>query len=78
MSEGRKLSRNETHDLGMIIKDRAKVLKAHVEHQSAVVLADFEKQLAAVYSFDQDEVWKEATERAVKVVAEAQEKIAKR
>ena len=68
IATGRTLSRNETHDLGMIIKDRAKVLRAHAEEQAAACLADFEKKLAAVYTFDQDEVWKVATEEALKVV----------
>lgn len=76
--EPRKLSRNETHDLGMIIKDRTKVLKAHAEEQAAVHMADFERKLAAEYSFDQDEVWKEATERARKVAEDAQRVIADR
>ena len=39
----RALSRNETHDLGMIIKDRAKVLRAHVDERVAVCMADFER-----------------------------------
>jgi hypothetical protein len=78
MTDARKLSRNETHDLGMIIKDRSKVLKAHIEAEKATVLADFEKQIAAVYTFDQDEVWKAATLKALEVVREAQETIAKR
>lgn len=78
MTTARKLSRHETHDLGMIIKDRAKVLKAHVEAEKATVLADFEKQLAAVYQFDQDEVWKQATQKAMVIVADAQAQIAKR
>ncbi len=76
--EARTLSRNETHDLGMIIKDRAKVLKAYAEEQAAACLADFEKKLATVYSFDQDEVWKAATAAAEKVVRESQDKVAKR
>lgn len=75
---GRKLARHETHDLGMIIKDRAKVLKAHIEAEKTRVLADFEAQIAAVYQFDQDEVWKDATEKAMVVVREAQAVIAKR
>src|SRR5687767_8103698 len=76
--KARSLSRNETHDLGMIIKDRAKVLKAHIEAEKTKVLADFEQQIAAVYTFDQDEIWKAATEKALEVVKEAQETIAKR
>jgi hypothetical protein len=78
MSEPRSLSRNETHDLGMILKDRAKVLKAHAEGQAAQCLADFESKVAAHFKFDQDEVWKKATDRVREVVAEAQETIAKR
>ena len=75
---GRVLSRNETHDLSMIIKDRAKVLKAHAEEQAAQCTADFEQKLAAVYSWDQDEIWRAATEEAQKVIADCQAKIAAR
>lgn len=46
---GRILSRSETHDLSMIIKDRTKVLKAHAEAQAAQRLADFEQHMATVY-----------------------------
>lgn len=74
----RKLSRTESHDLSMIIKDRTKVLKAHAEEQKAVHMADFEKKLAAEYSWDQDEIWKQAVLEAQKIVGEAQERIAKR
>lgn len=75
---GRKLRRQETHDLGMIIKERAKVLRAHVDHQAAKVMAEFERQLAAVYSFDQDDVWKRAWAEAEKVARDCQDRIAKR
>lgn len=74
----RQLSRNETHDLSMIIKDRTKVLKAHAEEQAAHCMADFEKKLAAIYSWDQDEIWKAAAEKAMEVVKEAQGQVAKR
>lgn len=76
--EPRKLSRNETHDLGMIIKERAKVLKAHIAHQAAVCLADFEEQMAREYSWDEDEVWKEAVEDFKKAAEAAQEIIERR
>lgn len=75
---GRKLARHETHDLGMIIKDRAKVLKAHIDAEKTTVLADFERQIAAIYEYDNDEVWKAAAERAAAVVKEAQAEVAKR
>jgi hypothetical protein len=71
----RRLSRNETHDLGMIIKERAKVLKSHIERQATKQLAEFETQMSTVYQFDQDDVWREAAEAAQKVVTEANTKI---
>ena len=74
----RRLSRNETHDLSMIIKDRTRVLRAHADEQAAACMVDFEKQLASSYTFDQDEVWKAATKEALRVVTESQEKIAAR
>ena len=76
--ESRKLSRNETHDLSMIIKDRTKVLRAHAEEQAAACMADFERQMAVSYTFDQDEVWRKATLEAQRVVQESQATIAKR
>lgn len=76
--KGRALSRNETHDLGMIIRDRAKVLKAHVEHQAAIVLADFEAKMAKEYRFSDDAVWKKAAEEAFAAVKAAEEIVEKR
>lgn len=74
----RVLSRHETHDLGMIIKDRGKVLLSHAEEQAAACLADFEKKMAAIYSYDQDDVWKAATAAAIAAVTTAQAQIEKR
>lgn len=74
-NEPRQLSRNETHDLSMIVKERAKVLKAHCSEQAAACMADFEKKLAAEYSWDQDETWKTAAEEAHKVVRESQARV---
>ncbi len=71
----RRLSRAETHDLSMIIKDRTKVLEAHADEQAKRCMADFEKKLSTIYSYDQDDVWKEATEKAMDEVRRAQEKI---
>ncbi len=71
----RALSRHETHDLGMIVKERAKVLRAHVEQRATEVLADFESKVAAMYSFDCDEVWEKAVAEASAVVKESQRKI---
>ena len=78
MSDEPRLSRQEAHDLSMLIKDRSKVLKAHAEEQAAVLLADFEVKLAAEYKFDDDEVWKRATIEAMEIVRVGNEKIAAR
>lgn len=77
-NQSRQLARHETHDLSMIIKDRTKVLKAHVEEQAAACLADFERKIASIYKFDDDAVWKAAAVQAQKVVASAQEMVADR
>jgi len=74
----RQLSRSETHDLGMIIRDRGKVLKAHAEAQAAACMADFESKMAAEYTYDQDPVWKKAAAKAQDVVNQAQDEIMKR
>lgn len=74
----RRLSRQETHDLSMIIKDRTKVLESHAEEQAQRCLADFENKLSKIYTYDQDEVWKRATEEAMAEVQKAQDKIEER
>lgn len=74
----RPLHRSESHDLRMILKDRAKVLRAHVAERSSQLLADFEHSMATIYAWDDDDVWREAATRAAEVVAEAQAKIADR
>jgi vacuolar-type H+-ATPase subunit H len=76
--QARRLSRNETHDLSMIIKERTKVLRAYAEEQAAKCLADFEGKVSKIYQYDQDEVWKRATEEAMEVVKKSQEKIEER
>jgi hypothetical protein len=72
------LSRSETHDLSMIIKDRTKVLKAHAEEEAAKRLAEFEQHMATVYKWDQDETWEKITREAGEVVLKAQNDIAER
>lgn len=70
-----KLSRQEAHDLGQIIKDRAKVLEASVDEQVAAQMADFERQISTEYKFDQDAVWEQAARDSARVVTEANDKI---
>lgn len=73
----RKLTSKEAHDLGMLIKDRAKVLKAHAEEQAATCLADFEHKISAKFEFDKDDTWRALTEDAAAIITKANEQIAK-
>lgn len=77
-SKPRPLHRSETHDLRMILKDRAKVLRAHVAERAATLLADFEHSMATIYAWDDDEVWQKAATKASEVVLAAQSTINER
>jgi len=71
----RRITRAEAHDLSMLIKDRAKVLKAHAEAESARYLSEFEQQISQQYSFDQDDVWQKAMMEVAEVARKAQETV---
>jgi hypothetical protein len=53
-------------------------MKSIATERAAAMLAEFDQQLAAIYSFDDDEVWERANAEAEKAVNEANEKIAER
>jgi hypothetical protein len=53
-------------------------LKTAATQRSAELLAEFEQQLASVYSYDQHRTWKAATEAAGKAVSKAKKQIAAR
>ena len=50
-------------------------LKSAAKQRSAEVLADFENQMGQHFSFNQDEVWAEASKVAMAAVAKANEQI---
>jgi len=70
------MTKGEREDLQRLIRQREKVLKSAAKQRSTELLAEFENQLAAQYSFDQDSIWKEATRLARAEVAKANERIA--
>ena len=72
------LTKQERTDLVSLVKKQERVLKSAAKRRSAELLADFERQVSAIYSFDDDEVWKAAYAEARKAVGEAREVIAKR
>ena len=76
MSE--KMTKMERVELGQLIRKRERVMKCQATERAAEMLAEFDRQSAQIYSFDDDEVWKQATEIAQKAVAEANAQIAVR
>jgi hypothetical protein len=72
------MTKSERDDLQRLIRQREKVQKSAAKQRSADLLADFENQIAAQYSFDDDAVWAEATKEAEREVAKAQKRIAER
>lgn len=69
------MRRGEREDLAKLIRHRERVLKTAATQRSAELLAEFEQQLASVYSFDRDEVWKAAATAANEMIKEAQSQI---
>jgi len=73
-----RMTKGERVELGQLIRKRERVMKSMTSERSAAMLLEFESQIAAIYSFDDDEVWKQAFEAAQKVVDEAKTSIANR
>jgi hypothetical protein len=72
------MSRAEREDLQRLVRQREKVLKSAAKQRSAELIADFENQLGAEYSFDDDDVWREATQTAEQEIEKANSRIARR
>jgi hypothetical protein len=70
--------KGEREDLHRLIRQREKVMKSAAKHRSAELLDDFENQMGQQFSFDQDEVWKQATKVAEREVEKAQRLLAAR
>jgi len=72
------MTKSERSDLLQIVRKREKVLKTMANERATALLADSERQLSAIYSFDQDATWAKAKEQAEAVVHEANAAIAER
>ena len=72
------MSRAERSELGAIVRKRERVMKAAARERSTQLLAEFDAQSARIYEFDDDEVWRAATNEANEAVAAAQQAIAER
>jgi hypothetical protein len=69
--------KSERDDLLKICRQRERVAKSEVSAVAARRKADFERQLAAVYTFDQREVWARAYASAKEACRRANEEIAR-
>jgi len=74
----KKLSRQEAHDIGMIIRDRAKVLRHHAEEQAAAYRMEAEEQIARMFEWSEGDLWRKANEKANEIKAAAEETIARK
>ena len=72
------MTKGEREDLARLIRNREKVLKTAAVQRSAELLAEFEQQLASKYSYDQDEIWKQAHDAAAAEVETSNEAIDER
>jgi hypothetical protein len=77
-SKGGTMKRTEREDLLQVCRMRERVAKAEATMVAAKRKGEFEAQLASIYSYDKDEVWKQWHEYAQAATQKAQEQIAKR
>ncbi len=67
-----KITAAERNDLRSLIRQRARLMKTEVKQRRLELMADFERQLSTVFSYDQDETWKGAHALAEQAVKDAQ------
>jgi hypothetical protein len=70
------MTKGEREDLQRLVRQREKVLKSAAKQRSAELLADFENQMGSKYSFDDHEVWTEATRVAEQTIGKCNAQIA--
>lgn len=68
----------ERASLLVLCRQRERVAKANAAQYGAELLADFERKLAAIYSFDDDDTWAAANRMAAEAVGAAKKEIAER
>jgi hypothetical protein len=72
------MTRTDRESLLKVCRLRAKVAKADVAALGAERKAEFERQLATIYSFDDDAVWKQAMAEAAAAARDAQKIVEER
>jgi hypothetical protein len=69
------MHRKEREDLARAVRLQMKVAKASVDTRQKELLADVERQLSAIYQFD-DKLWADINRQALEAVRQADEKVA--
>ena len=54
------MNKGERAYLCTLVRKQEKLAKTAAAQRAAELRADFEAQLSAIYSYDQDQVWKQA------------------
>jgi hypothetical protein len=72
------MTKTELDTLVKLNRQRGRLVKQEINAAAARRKAQFEEQLATVYEFDRDEVWKAAVEAADRAVNEANQQIDQR
>ena len=72
------MTRGEIANLERLIRKQERVRKAAMDQRAAELKADFEAQISAKHSFDDDKIWKEAFKLVRDTVDAAQAEVAKR
>jgi hypothetical protein len=70
------MTKGEREDLVRLVKQREKVAKSAAEQRSAMMLADFEREIAAIHTFDKNEVWRAAMDVGIEAAKKANEAVA--
>jgi hypothetical protein len=69
------MTKGEREELKSLVRQRAKVARSLAAQRAAELRSDFERQLDASYSYDQDAIWQESYKVAKQVADEAQERV---
>jgi hypothetical protein len=72
------MTKAERADLARVIRGREKLAKAAATERAAALRADFEKQLASIYDYNDDAVWKEIVRTATTLISDARAQAAAR
>ncbi len=72
------MTRADISNLERLIRKQERVCLTALDQREAELKADFERHIAAVYYYDQDEVWKKAYTEANEIAQQAKAQIAAR